>query len=200
MRFTEKALRELKIEKTDKFERINGLSELIKHRVEYLWEPLIRVITHTILNCVSGQNNNKYFKPFFSDADNTNETYIGQLNLDQVVLAVKKMESQDRSLRGSEVGADENIDKMKKARSLVDSEGTRTIVQIIKAPEGLNGGIGMQRKNTEPLGLFTESPSKISRLHSEPTIQVGGFSTVFKPRSNQKHEEEAQKCEEDDRI
>ena len=38
-----------------------------------------------------GKVTNKYFKPFFSDAENPLDTYIGQLNLDQIVAAVEKI-------------------------------------------------------------------------------------------------------------
>jgi hypothetical protein len=54
-----------------------------------------------VFNCIEGKIYNKYFKPFFSDAENPNETYIGQLNLDQVVMAVRRQETQDRSNRGA---------------------------------------------------------------------------------------------------
>lgn len=53
----------------------------------------MKIVVHTVFNCIYGKINNKYFKPFFSDAENPNDTYIGQLNLDQVVMAVKKVES-----------------------------------------------------------------------------------------------------------
>lgn len=97
------------------------------------------------------------------------------------------MESLDKSNRGSEVYLEEeNVERMRKVRSIAESDGTRTIVQIIKAPQGIGSGIGMERKNTEPLGLCLESPAKIVRLQSEPLIQVGGFSTVFKPRNVEK--------------
>jgi len=89
---------------------------------------------------------------------------------------------------------------MRKVRSMVESDGTRTIVQIIKAPQSIGSGIGMERKNTEPLGLCMESPAKIIRLQSEPLIQVGGFSTVFKPRNVEKQEEDGFKLEETDKI
>jgi len=91
------------MDKNDRWERPNSIVDIVKQRVEYLWEPLIRIITHTILNCVEGKNVNKFFKPFFSDAENSSETYIGQLNLDQVVMAVRKMENLDKSNRGNEV-------------------------------------------------------------------------------------------------
>ena len=39
-----------------------------------------------------GKVSNKYFKPFFSDAENPLDTYIGQLNLDQIVTAVEKLD------------------------------------------------------------------------------------------------------------
>jgi hypothetical protein len=88
MRFVPLALHDLKMDKND---RSNSLLDLIEQRVHYLWEHLIRIITHTILNCVNGKVYNKYFKPFFSDAENPNETYIGQLNLAQVVQSVKRL-------------------------------------------------------------------------------------------------------------
>lgn len=57
----------------------------------------MKIVVHTVFNCIYGKINNKYFKPFFSDAENPSDTYIGQLNLDQVVMAVKKVESIERS-------------------------------------------------------------------------------------------------------
>lgn len=129
MRFVPHALHELKIDKND---RSTNLLDLIGDRVHYLWEFLIRIITHTILNCVYGKVYNKYFKPFFSDAENPSETYIGQLNLAQVVQAVKRVESHDK---GKGDWAEEgNFDKTRKMKSFVDADGTRTVVQIIKAP------------------------------------------------------------------
>lgn len=50
----------------------------------------MRIILHTVFNCINGKVYNKYFKPFFSDAENPGETYIGQLNLDQVALSVRR--------------------------------------------------------------------------------------------------------------
>lgn len=88
MRFVPLALHDLKMDKND---RSSNLLELIRERVHYLWEHLIKIITHTILNCVYGKVYNKYFKPFFSDAENPSETYIGQLNLAQVVQSVKRL-------------------------------------------------------------------------------------------------------------
>ena len=40
---------------------------------------------------------NKYFKPFFSDAEDPHDTYIGQLNLDQIVATVSRAESKFES-------------------------------------------------------------------------------------------------------
>jgi hypothetical protein len=85
------------MDKNERWDRSNNLFELIRQRVDYLWEPLLRIIIHTVFNCLAGKIYNKYFKPFFSDAENPSETYIGQLNLDQVVMAVRRQETQDRS-------------------------------------------------------------------------------------------------------
>jgi hypothetical protein len=74
----------------DKIDKSNLLLELIRQRVLYLWPYLLRIIIHTVLNCTLNKAYNKYFKPFFSDAENPGETHIGQLNLDQIVIAVKR--------------------------------------------------------------------------------------------------------------
>ena len=80
----------------DKSDRSNTLLDLIKQRVIYLWPYLLRILIHTVLNCISNRIYNKYFKPFFSDAENPGDTHIGQLNLDQIVMAVKKNESTEQ--------------------------------------------------------------------------------------------------------
>ena len=49
----------------------------------------MKILVHTILNALNGQLFNQYFKPFFSDAENPHETYIGQLNLGQIVETVE---------------------------------------------------------------------------------------------------------------
>lgn len=89
------------------------------------------------------------------------------------------MENNDRSNRGSDICPEENLDRMRKMRSIQSVGGARTIVQIIKPPEIATGGIKMERKNTEPLGL--DSPTKIVRQQSAPVIQVGGINTLLKP-------------------
>lgn len=91
MRFVSHALHELRMDKLDRSS--NNLLDLIKQRVNYLWPFLLKIIIHTVINCTSNRTHNKYFKPFFSDAENPSETHIGQLNLDQIVIAVKRHES-----------------------------------------------------------------------------------------------------------
>lgn len=47
-------------------------------------------------------------------------------------------------------------------RSFVDVDGTRTVVQIIKAPEAL----AMEKRNIENISLVQGNPTKLVRLQS----------------------------------
>ena len=91
MRFAQPVLEELNIEGEEK-------QKLIQGRVGILWRPFIIILTHTVLNCLSGKLTNKYFKPFFSDAENLYNTYIGQLNLEQIVEVVGRTEHRQETV------------------------------------------------------------------------------------------------------
>lgn len=80
MRFSPTTLQELKMDRLEKSERVTFL-ELIGQRVSKLWRPFIKIMVYTVLNALDDNVQNKYYKPFFSDAENPQETYIGQLNL-----------------------------------------------------------------------------------------------------------------------
>jgi len=72
IRFTNLALRELKIEKW---------GGEVNKKIKTLWRPFLKIVSYTILSVVRGQEKNKYLKPFFSDAEHPEDTIIGQLNL-----------------------------------------------------------------------------------------------------------------------
>ena len=67
-------------------------------------------------------------------------------------------------------------------KSFVDVDGTRAVVQIIKAPILL----GLEKKNTENTGLVLESPSRLSKMQSEPSFLDKGFRKIFHPE-NESH-------------
>ena len=69
MRFTPSTLQELKMDKLEKSER-NNFMETISKRVNYLWKPFIKIMIYTVINALNGEVHNKYYKPFFSDAEN----------------------------------------------------------------------------------------------------------------------------------
>lgn len=54
------------------------------------------------------------------------------------------------------------MDKPRKMRSFVDVDGTRTVVQIIKAPEAL----AIEKRNIENVSLLQDNPAKLVRLQS----------------------------------
>lgn len=45
----------------------------------------MKIVSYTIFCVLTGDDKNKYLKPFFSDAEHPEETIIGQLNLEQIV-------------------------------------------------------------------------------------------------------------------
>ena len=92
MRFSPTTLQELKMDRFDKTERINFF-EFIGKRVNELWSPFVKIMVYTVLNALQDTTHNKYYKPFFSDAENPQETYIGQLNLASIVKKVEEDES-----------------------------------------------------------------------------------------------------------
>lgn len=55
----------------------------------------MKILVHTILNTLDGRLSNRYFKPFFSDAENPLETYIGQLNLAQIVETIENISQKE---------------------------------------------------------------------------------------------------------
>ena len=58
-------------------------------------------------------------------------------------------------------------------KSIVDVDGTRTVVQIIKAPELL--------KNFERRQFSMESPTKVARPQSQSILVNKGFTSYIKP-------------------
>lgn len=76
IRFSPAALKELRIEKW---------SLEVNKKIKELWRPFLKVVSYTVFCVLTGEEKNKYLKPFFSDAEHPEETIIGQLNLEQIV-------------------------------------------------------------------------------------------------------------------
>jgi hypothetical protein len=76
IRFTVPALRELKMDRW---------SGEVTRKIRELWRPFLKIVSYTIFCVEKGIEQNKYLKPFFSDAEHPEETIIGQLNLEQIV-------------------------------------------------------------------------------------------------------------------
>ena len=43
---------------------------MIHKRVSNLWKPFVQIMVYTSVNAMNGEVHNKYYKPFFSDAEN----------------------------------------------------------------------------------------------------------------------------------
>ena len=65
--------------------RMEKWSGEVGRKIEDLWRPFLRIVSYTIFCVERGIENNRYLKPFFSDAENPEQTIIGQLNLEQIV-------------------------------------------------------------------------------------------------------------------
>jgi hypothetical protein len=72
----------------------------VARKIRELWRPFLKIVSYTIFCVENGIEQNKYLKPFFSDAEHPEETIIGQLNLEQIVEEKEERPLPSNSLLG----------------------------------------------------------------------------------------------------